>query len=119
MGDFNVDLDSNNPNDLDRQQQVLDFVAANGELQSMVPHFRQRHRCTNMGHATWAQDMEDGTVRGSKCDCICCRDKRLFTNVALREPETYSKTDHFMIKASFLNATPRACLLYTSDAADE
>jgi len=41
MGDFNVDLDSNNPNDLDHQQQVLDFLAANGELQSMVPHFKQ------------------------------------------------------------------------------
>jgi len=41
MGDFNVDLDTNNPNDLDRQQQVLDFLAADGELQSVVPHFRQ------------------------------------------------------------------------------
>ena len=32
MEDFNVDLDTNNPNDLDRQQQVLVFMAANGEL---------------------------------------------------------------------------------------
>jgi len=74
----------------------------------------QRRRHVNMGHATWAQPVEDGTVRRSKCDHIFCQDKRLFTNVALREPETCSKTDHFMIKASFLNATPRAhkkCLL--------
>jgi len=108
MGDFNVDLDSNNPNDLKRQQEVLDFLAANGELQSMVPHFRQQRRYEKMGNTTWFQNMEDGTVRRSKCDYICCRDKRLFTNVALREPETFSKTDHYMIKATFLNATPRA-----------
>jgi len=42
MGDFNVDLDTNSPNDLNRQQEVLDFMATNGDLQSMVPHFRQR-----------------------------------------------------------------------------
>jgi len=108
MGDFNVDLDSNNPNDLDRQQQVLDFMAANGELQSMVPHFKQQRRYEKMGNTTWFQTMEDGTSRRSKCDYICCRDRRLFTNVALREPETYSKTDHYMVKATFLNATPRA-----------
>ena len=108
MGDFNVDLYTNNPNDLDRQQQVLDFMAANGELQSMVPHFKQQRRYEKMDNATWFQAMEDGTIRRSKCDYICCHNRRLFTNVALREPETYSKTDHYMIKASFLNATPRA-----------
>jgi len=108
MGDFNVDLDTNSPNDLHRQQEVLDFMAANGELQSMVPHFKQRRRYEKMGNTTWFQHMADGTTRRSKCDYICCRDRRLFTNVALREPETYSKTDHYMIKATFLNATPRA-----------
>jgi len=30
-------------------------------------------------------------VMQSKCD-VCCRDRRLFTNVAIREPETYSIT---------------------------
>jgi len=32
----------------------------------------------------------------------------MFTNVAIREPETYTKTDHYLVKATFLNATPRA-----------
>jgi len=107
-----VDLDTNNPNDLDHQQQLLDFMAANGELQSMVPHFKQRRRYEKMGNTTWCQAMEDGAIRRSKCDYICCRDRRLFTNVALRESETYSKTDHYVIKASFLNATPRAHIKY-------
>jgi len=111
MGDFNVDLETR---DLDRQQQLLDFLAAIGDLQSVVPHFKQRQRFQKMGHTTWAQPMEDGTTRRSKCDYICCRDRRLFTNVAIREPETYTKTNHYLVKATFLNATPRAhkkCLL--------
>jgi len=83
MGDFNVDLDTNSPNDLNRQQEVLDFLSANGELQSMVPHFKQRRRYEKMGNTTWFQSMEDGTTRRSKCDYICCRNRRLFTNVAL------------------------------------
>ena len=83
MGDFNVDLDTNSPNDMHRQQEVLDFLAANGELQSMVPHFKQRRRYEKMGNTTWFQHMADGTTKRSKCDYICCRDRRLFTNVAL------------------------------------
>jgi len=62
MGDFNVDLDTNSPNDLNRQQEVLDFMAANGDLQSMVPHFKQRRRYEKMGNTTWFQTMEDGTI---------------------------------------------------------
>jgi len=56
VGDFNVDLDTNNPNNLDGQQQALDFLAANGDLQSMVPHFRQRR-----GMSTWATPLGPNT----------------------------------------------------------
>jgi len=49
MGDFNVDLETNQPRDLDRQHQILDFLAANdGELLSMVLQFRQRRRCQTL-----------------------------------------------------------------------
>jgi len=61
MGDFNVDLDTNDPNDLDKQQKVLEFLAANGELQSMVSQFRQQHRYAKMDNTTWYQPMEDGS----------------------------------------------------------
>ena len=39
MGDFNVDLHTDSPNDPNRQQVVQDFLASNGDLEDMLPHF--------------------------------------------------------------------------------
>jgi len=34
MGDFNEDLETNDPNKLDRQRQILDFMAADGDCRA-------------------------------------------------------------------------------------
>ena len=95
LGDLNADL--SNPRD-GRSAQVSDQMATYG-FDDMLRHFKQRGRYTSL--ATWRQRRHYGLVT-ARCDYVLARDRRMFTNVAIRQPRKDS--DHNMIVATLRSA---------------
>ena len=99
-GDFNADITDLT---LPRNQAVAASFAAHG-LFDLLAHYRQRKRHRHL--QTWYQ-VREGTLLRSRCDYILGTDRRLFENVGLRDPRSYS-TDHLMLRATLLRR-PTKC----------
>lgn len=104
LGDLNVDLD--NPRD-ERGQAIATEMAGLG-LEDLLLHFRQRR---GFRHGmTWMQHRDGRTVQ-AHCDYILGTDRRMLTNVAIRNPRLFT-SDHFMVQCSLLLNTSRRQSLY-------
>jgi hypothetical protein len=105
LGDLNVDLD--NPRD-DRGQAIATEVAGLG-LEDLLLHFRQRR---GFRHGkTWMQHRDGQTVR-ARCDYLLGTDRRMFSNVAIRDPRLFT-SDHLMVQGSLLlHSSRRQSLAY-------
>ena len=90
-GDFNVDIMA--PEGDRRAENIATDLATAG-VEDMAQHFMPRRRRWNRYRRTW--DMRrKGLVVRSRTDYILGTDRRLFTNVAVRDPR--HNTDHYMV----------------------
>jgi endonuclease/exonuclease/phosphatase family metal-dependent hydrolase len=89
LGDLNADI--NNPHD-NATTDVEAMVSMYG-LEDMVRHFKQRY-IYRKGN-TWRMRRRERMVE-SHIDYILCSDRRVFKNVAIRDPRHYF-SDHFVI----------------------
>ena len=105
LGDLNVDLD--NPRD-ERGQAITTEMAVLG-LEDLLLHFRLR-RSYRHG-MTYMQHRNGETVR-ARCDYLLGTDRRMFTNVSIRDPRLFT-SDHLMVHGSLLlNSSRRHSLAY-------
>lgn len=84
MGDLNIDLSKTNH----RAQENTNLLSACG-LIDLLPHFTQRDK--NRSLHTYCQTQKNSATKqeetvSSRCDHILSTDRRLFSNVAIREP---------------------------------
>ena len=96
LGDLNVNLRA--PQGA-RENQIAALVASYG-LFDLLPNFKQRWRYGD--GATWSQHRDGEVVKGW-CDYILGTDRRMFSNVCLRDPQCFS-SDHYMVKGLLLSA---------------
>jgi exonuclease III len=89
LGDLNADI--LHPQN-DRSTEVASMAASFG-LDDLLRHFKQKHRFRS--GFTWRMRRGQGMVM-SRCDSIFCTDRRIFKNVAIREPRHYS-SDHYLV----------------------
>ena len=87
LGDLNVNLRA--PQGA-RENQIAALVASYG-LFDLLPNFKQRRRYGD--GATWSQHRDGEVVKGW-CDYILGTDRRMFSNVCLRDPQCFS-SDHY------------------------
>ena len=104
-GDFNVDITA--PEGNRRTENIATDLAMAG-LEDMAQHFMPRRRQWNRDRQTW--DMRrKGQVVWSRTDYILGTNRRLFKNVAVRDPRHNS--DHYMVlgclRSAPLSATKR------------
>lgn len=104
LGDLNVNFAD--PKD-QRDAEIVAALASYG-FEDMLPHFqgRRRHR---HGH-TWKQK-RDGILVSSRCDYILSMDRRLWLNVAIRDPRGYD-SDHLMVWGKLLAEPTKSNLSY-------
>jgi hypothetical protein len=96
MGDINVDLRTNTPNN--RDTEIMAFIATLG-LEDMATHFIQRK--TFRHGNTWSMERE-GTLLQSRCDYILSTDRRLFQYIHIKNPRYNS--DHLMVTGGLRSA---------------
>ena len=97
MGDLNANLLY--PRDA-RDEEIAD-LAANYGLDDLLSHFWQRRGKRH--DTTWRQQRNDGIIR-SRCDYILGSDRRMFINMAIRDPRLYS-SDHYCIVGDLRSST--------------
>jgi hypothetical protein len=100
LGDLNANL--RYPRD-DRAIAVAATVASFG-LIDMLGHFRQRKKFRH--GMTWQMRRRERIIM-SRCDYILSTDRRIFSNVTIREPRHYT-TDHYMILGILLSEPMKA-----------
>jgi hypothetical protein len=89
FGDLNADI-LHPHNDLSTE---VASMAASFGLDDLIRHFKQKHRFRS--GFTWRMRRGQRMVM-SRCDSIFCTDRRIFKNVAIREPRHYS-SDHYLV----------------------
>ena len=102
-GDFNGDIMA--PEGNRRAENIATDLATAG-VEDMAQHFMPQRRRWNRGRRTWDMRRKGHVVR-SRTDYIMGKDRRLFKNVAVRDPRHNS--DHYMV----LGCLPSAPLLAT------
>jgi len=98
FGDFNVDL--SDPNQDTRGSEIIDAFTTHG-LEDLLLHFKPRERYSH--RQTWWQDRGGFTIR-SRCDYILGSDRRMFSNVYLKDPRCFT-SDHYMVVGRITSAT--------------
>ena len=108
MGDLNIDLSKTNH----RAQEITNLLSIYGLL-DLLPHFKQRaeDRAKNRVLHTYYQTRKNSSTKkeetvSSRCDYILSTDRRLFTNVAIREPRLFH-SDHRLVVAKYLVRPPK------------
>ena len=91
MGDFNVDIMA--PEGNRRAENIATDLAMAG-VEDMAQHFMPRRRRWSRDRRTWDMRRKGQVVR-SRTDYILGTDRRLFKNVAVRDPR--HNTDHYMV----------------------
>ena len=98
-GDFNVDILAPEGR---RAENIATDLATAG-VEDMAQHFMPRRRRWSRDRRTWDMRQKGQVVR-SRNDYILGTDRRLFKNVAVRDP--WNNTDHNMVLGSFTGCTP-------------
>ena len=96
LGNLNADL----AHPWDAQSRAVATKMANYGLEDMLQHYRQR-RGSRHGN-TWSQH-RNGERVSSRCDYILGMDRRMFSNVSLRDPRLFS-SDHLMVLGKLQSA---------------
>ena len=99
-GDFNVDLAS--PEGDRRAEDIATSLATEG-LEDMARHFLPRESRWFLDWRTWGMIRKGREVR-SRTDYILGTDRRLFRNVAVRDP--WHNSDHYMVLGCISSAPP-------------
>ena len=90
-GDFNVDIMA--PEGNRRAENIATDLATVG-VEDMAQHFMPQRRRWNRDRRTWDMRRKGQVVR-SRTDYILGTDRRLFKNVAVRDP--WHNSDHYMV----------------------
>ena len=90
-GDFNVDILAPEGN---RRAENITMDLATAGVEDMAQHFMPRRRRWSRDRRTWDMRRKGQVVR-SQTDYILGTDRRLFNNVAVRDPRHNS--DHYMV----------------------
>ena len=98
IGDFNVDL--SDPNQDARGSEIIDAMSTHG-LEDLLLHFKPRERYSH--RQTWWQERGGFTIR-SRCDYILGSDRRMFSNISLKDPRCFT-SDHLMVVGRITSAT--------------
>ena len=91
--------------DGDRRGAEISAALTEAGLEDMATHFLPRKRRWGRERRTWAMVRGGKTVR-SRTDYILGTDRRLFTNVASRDPRYNS--DHYMVMGLLQGGTAKA-----------
>ena len=100
-GDFNVNLAT--PEGYRRAEDIATTLATEG-LEDMAKHFLLRESRWCRDWRTWGMLRKGREVR-SRTDYILGTDRRLFRNVAVRDPRHNS--DHYMVLGCLQSAPPQ------------
>lgn len=96
LGDLNIDMQS--PRDA-REVEIAGALSARG-LEDMLKHFKQSR---GFRHGNSWRQFRGGRLESSRCDYILGSDRRLFSNMQLKDPRCFS-SDHWLIRGELLSA---------------